>query len=90
MIKSTRNPNANTPVIALASYDRKERVDASGSVFDAILAKPIDKADVFEILPLLGFTPLWGNDLKRMHGSNPTSNNDNNEQQQQLAPSAFA
>ena len=75
MVKSTRNHNATTPIIALASYDRKERIDASGSLFDAVLAKPLEKADVIDILPLIGFTPLSGSNVlaKRLHGSGSTS-----------------
>jgi serine/threonine-protein kinase RIM15 len=57
MIKSTRNINSVTPIIALASIDDGP-LDGMGSVFDAVLAKPIEKADVCNILPRFGFKPL--------------------------------
>ncbi|KAN0063369.1 rim15, signal transduction response regulator [Thecaphora frezii] len=58
MVKSTRNANSNTPIVALASFDRGEPIDAAGSVFDAVLAKPLERVDVCAILSKLGFTPL--------------------------------
>lgn len=58
MVKSTRNVNSVTPIVALASFDREDPIDVSGSVFDAVLAKPIEKADVCAVLPRLGFTPM--------------------------------
>lgn len=57
MIKSTRNINSITPIIALASFDAGS-LDVTGSVFDAVLAKPIEKVDVCNILPRFGFKPL--------------------------------
>ncbi|EPQ26593.1 uncharacterized protein PFL1_05914 [Pseudozyma flocculosa PF-1] len=58
MVKSTRNANSQTPIVALASFDRGEPIDAAGSVFDAVLAKPLERIDVCAILARLGFTPL--------------------------------
>ncbi|GAC96489.1 AGC/NDR protein kinase [Pseudozyma hubeiensis SY62] len=57
MVKSTRNVNSTTPIVALASFDRGEPIDAAGSLFDAVLAKPLEKMDVCAILSQLGFTP---------------------------------
>lgn len=56
MVKSTRNVNSHTPIVALASFDRDSGIDASGSLFDAVLAKPLELSDVCDILPRLGFT----------------------------------
>ncbi|CAO1620589.1 unnamed protein product [Parajaminaea phylloscopi] len=50
MIKSTRNANAHTPIVALAAFDRENSLDVSGSVFDHCLAKPIDSVDVRNIM----------------------------------------
>ena len=57
MVKSTRNVNSTTPIVALASFDRGEPIDAAGSLFDAVLAKPLEKMDVCATLSQLGFTP---------------------------------
>ncbi|PWZ00784.1 hypothetical protein BCV70DRAFT_160776 [Testicularia cyperi] len=57
MVKSTRNANSSTPIVALASFDRGDPIDASGSLFDAVLAKPLEKIDVCATLSQLGFTP---------------------------------
>ncbi|KAJ1028772.1 hypothetical protein NDA16_001937 [Ustilago loliicola] len=57
MVKSTRNVNSTTPIVALASFDRGEPIDAAGSLFDAVLAKPLEKIDVCATLSQLGFTP---------------------------------
>ncbi|PWN29826.1 hypothetical protein BDZ90DRAFT_278074 [Jaminaea rosea] len=55
MVKSTRNANSLTPVVALAEWHGEGPVPASmdvtGSVFDGCLTKPIDWADVRAILP---------------------------------------
>ncbi|KAJ1587796.1 hypothetical protein NDA12_000795 [Ustilago hordei] len=57
MVKSTRNVNSTTPIVALASFDRGEPIDAAGSLFDTVLAKPLEKIDVCATLSQLGFTP---------------------------------
>lgn len=57
MVKSTRNVNSTTPIVALASFDRGEPIDATGSLFDAVLAKPLEKMEVCATLSQLGFTP---------------------------------
>ncbi|CAO1618301.1 unnamed protein product [Jaminaea pallidilutea] len=51
MVKSTRNANSQTPIIALASFDRDEPLDVSKSVFDGCLAKPVDSADLRALMP---------------------------------------
>lgn len=70
MVKSTRNMNAMTPIVALASFtntfgpthQNSQAVDnlleSTGGVFDAVMAKPIDKIDVCNILPRFGFMPM--------------------------------
>lgn len=49
MVKSTRNMNSHTPIVALAAFDREEPIDVSGSVFDYCLAKPIDSGDLRQL-----------------------------------------
>ncbi|KDN52643.1 hypothetical protein K437DRAFT_266493 [Tilletiaria anomala UBC 951] len=68
MVKSTRNANSLTPIIALAGGlgrdgDAEQELlsqllDASNSVFDGILAKPLEKSHVTELLRKLGLTAL--------------------------------
>lgn len=70
MIKSTRNINAITPIVALASFSGTNSLsqqnsqafdnllESTGGVFDAVMAKPIDKTDVCNILPRFGFMPM--------------------------------
>ncbi|WFC94424.1 non-specific serine/threonine protein kinase [Malassezia brasiliensis] len=48
MIKSTRNINAHTPIVALMLHD--DATDASGSVFDAILSLPASPAQLATLL----------------------------------------
>ena len=48
MIKSTRNINAHTPIVALMLHD--DATDASGSVFDAILSLPASPAQLAALL----------------------------------------
>lgn len=57
MIKSTNNANQNTPIVAVTSYAAHERtsVTEEGTVFNAVLTKPVSKADVLSVLTKLGF-----------------------------------
>ncbi|KAE8203032.1 hypothetical protein A4X06_0g2370 [Tilletia controversa] len=57
MLKSTRNANSLTPIIALASFDRDEQIDVSHSNFDAVVAKPLTKPDILAALRQLNFSP---------------------------------
>lgn len=69
MIRSTNNPNVSTPIIAATSYEHKQiatvmaeaQREASGAIFNAILAKPITKRDLTECLAKLGFVTGNGN-----------------------------
>lgn len=70
MVKSTRNVNSTTPIVALASFDRGEPVDAAGSLFDAVLAKPLEKIDVCATLSQLGFTPMQVSAVDASAGTN--------------------
>lgn len=64
MVKSTRNANSSTPIVALASVDRDSagaaaeaellKQNAENSVFDELLAKPLEKSDVTALLLRLG------------------------------------
>lgn len=53
MIKSTRNANSQTPILALAPFDKDDPLDVTGSVFDGCLAKPIDANDVRALMPAI-------------------------------------
>ncbi|KAJ7068423.1 hypothetical protein C8F01DRAFT_1118156 [Mycena amicta] len=53
-IKSTNSKNTNTPIIAVSAYDG---ADVSGveNLFAASLSKPLQKADLLNVLRQLGF-----------------------------------
>lgn len=69
MIRSTNNPNVSTPIIAATSYEHKQiatvmaeaQREATGAIFNAILAKPITKRDLTDCLAKLGFVTGNGN-----------------------------
>lgn len=69
MIRSTNNPNVNTPIIAATSYEHKQistvmaeaQRENAGAIFNAILAKPITKRDLTDCLAKLGFITGNGN-----------------------------
>ncbi|GAA5992000.1 hypothetical protein JCM10908_000689 [Rhodotorula pacifica] len=54
MIKSTVNPSANSPIVAVCSQPAAVD-DAAGTLFAGILCKPIMKADLLAVLSHLGF-----------------------------------
>ncbi|GAA5857047.1 hypothetical protein JCM8547_007931 [Rhodosporidiobolus lusitaniae] len=54
MIKSTVNPSANAPIVAVCSHTAAID-DAAGTLFAATLSKPIMKADLLAVLSRLGF-----------------------------------
>jgi serine/threonine-protein kinase RIM15 len=54
MIKSTKNANQHTPIIAITSFENRE-VTERGTLFSSVLVKPVDKTDVFNVLKRLGF-----------------------------------
>lgn len=53
MIKSTQNPNMRTPIVAVTSFE--SYVSEEGTLFAAVLAKPVIKADLLAIFRRLGF-----------------------------------
>lgn len=53
MIKSTQNPNAQTPIVAVTSFE--SYVSEQGTLFAALLGKPVEKKDVLEVMKRLGF-----------------------------------
>ncbi|ORX34130.1 hypothetical protein BD324DRAFT_584008 [Kockovaella imperatae] len=55
MIRSTANQNQNTPIIACTSYEEHQSISEEGTLFSAILSKPISKADLAKCLAKLGF-----------------------------------
>ncbi|KAE8214196.1 hypothetical protein CF327_g2370 [Tilletia walkeri] len=73
MIKSTRNANSSTPIIALASFDRDEPIDVSHSNFDAVIAKPLNKPDILAALQKLNFTTSAGHKDRRMFPPPPSA-----------------
>jgi len=44
-IKSTNSKNTNTPIVAVSAYSAADPSETS-NVFDAALAKPLQKADL--------------------------------------------
>ncbi|GAA6014858.1 hypothetical protein JCM11491_002139 [Sporobolomyces phaffii] len=54
MIKSTVNPSAQAPIVAVCSHPAAID-DAAGTLFTATLSKPIMKADLLHVLAYLGF-----------------------------------
>ncbi|GAA5951604.1 hypothetical protein JCM21900_000525 [Sporobolomyces salmonicolor] len=54
MIKSTINPSANAPIVAVCSHPAAVD-DAAGTLFAATLSKPIMKADLLAVLSHLNF-----------------------------------
>ncbi|WWC60586.1 uncharacterized protein I303_103160 [Kwoniella dejecticola CBS 10117] len=55
MIRSTNNHNQNTPIIAATSYEQHQVVTEEGTLFSAVLNKPVSKADLLKCLGKLGF-----------------------------------
>jgi serine/threonine-protein kinase RIM15 len=70
MIRSTNNHNQNTPstwrlclplefadtsVIAATSYEQHQSITEEGTLFSAVLAKPVSKVDLVKCLGKLGF-----------------------------------
>lgn len=54
MIKSTQNPNALTPIVAVTSFE-SYYVSEQGTLFAALLTKPVNKKDVLTVMKRLGF-----------------------------------
>ncbi|KNZ45695.1 AGC protein kinase [Puccinia sorghi] len=54
MIKSTQNPNALTPIVAVTSFE-SYYVSEQGTLFAALLTKPVNKKDVLNVMKRLGF-----------------------------------
>jgi hypothetical protein len=54
MIKSTQNPNALTPIVAVTSFE-SYYVSEQGTLFAALLTKPVNKRDVLNVMKRLGF-----------------------------------
>ncbi|GAA94691.1 uncharacterized protein L969DRAFT_49072 [Mixia osmundae IAM 14324] len=58
MIKSTRNPNQDTPIVAVTSYSDMPEGDPlseEGTIFSAVVAKPVNKTNVLSVFRKLGF-----------------------------------
>jgi len=54
-IKSTNGKNASTPIIAVSAYSGTDASDVSNSLFAASLCKPVQKADLLNVMKDLGF-----------------------------------
>jgi serine/threonine-protein kinase RIM15 len=54
MIKSTQNPNALTPLVAGTLFE-SYYVSEQGTLFEALLTKPVNKKDVLNVMKWLGF-----------------------------------
>ncbi|KAH9814655.1 RIM15-related serine/threonine-protein kinase [Melampsora americana] len=57
MIKSTQNANAHTPIVAVTSFESfiVAPSDSEGTLFAALLGKPVGKKDVLDVMKRLGF-----------------------------------
>nr|ODN93204.1 AGC protein kinase [Cryptococcus depauperatus CBS 7841] len=55
MIRSTNNHNQHTPIIAATSYEQHQSITEEGTLFSAVLAKPVTKTDLIKCLAKLGF-----------------------------------
>ncbi|KAK2466121.1 hypothetical protein APHAL10511_001763 [Amanita phalloides] len=53
-IKSTNGKNANTPIVAVSAYSGVDQNEVS-SLFSASLSKPLQKADLLNVMKELGF-----------------------------------
>ncbi|GAA6004420.1 hypothetical protein JCM10207_000719 [Rhodosporidiobolus poonsookiae] len=72
MIKSTVNPSANAPIVAVCSHTAAID-DAAGTLFAATLSKPIMKADLLAVLSRLGFKLEVKNDERRASADTASS-----------------
>ncbi|GAA5925415.1 hypothetical protein JCM10213_008785 [Rhodosporidiobolus nylandii] len=72
MIKSTVNPSANAPIVAVCSHSAAVD-DAVGTLFAATLSKPIMKADLLAVLSRLGFKLEVKNPDERRDSDDPAS-----------------
>jgi len=55
MVRSTQNVNVETPMIAVTSYELKQANLGAGTIFSAILSKPLVKSELIACLAKLGF-----------------------------------
>jgi serine/threonine-protein kinase RIM15 len=53
MIRSTTNPNQNSPIIAATAYD--EAITEQGTLFSAVMGKPFSKTELIRCLSKVGF-----------------------------------
>ena len=54
-IKSTKNKNATTPIIAVSAYSGGVESTEGEELFAAYIAKPVQKADLVATMRQLGF-----------------------------------
>lgn len=60
MIRSSNGHNQNTPIIACTAYEHHEGVSEDGSLFSAVLSKPVTKTGLIKCLEKLGFETSGG------------------------------
>ncbi|POW09583.1 hypothetical protein PSTT_06766 [Puccinia striiformis] len=75
MIKSTQNPNALTPIVAVTSFE--SYVSEQGTLFAALLTKPVNKKDVLNVMKRLGFVARQTNKPNLVGGSVVANHNPN-------------
>lgn len=88
MIKSTRNPSSNAAIIAVCSYGTGID-DEVGTLFAAILSKPVMREQVLLILRRLGFQQKSKSDALARRGSGgdlETGKQDSNESRRGSIP----
>jgi len=61
-IKNTNNKNTDTPIISVSAYSSATHAETggNGSVFSAMLAKPVQKNDIVNVMRQLGFKTAEG------------------------------
>ncbi|GAA6036568.1 hypothetical protein JCM8097_001229 [Rhodosporidiobolus ruineniae] len=84
MIKSTVNPSAEAPIVAVCSHTTNMD-EAAGTLFAATLSKPIMKADLLAVLSRLGFKLEVKTDESR-RGSADTQSSSSAASQVQIEP----
>ncbi|ODO12074.1 hypothetical protein I350_00859 [Cryptococcus amylolentus CBS 6273] len=72
MIRSTSNQNQNTPIIAATSYEQHQSITEEGTLFSAVIAKPVTKADLVKCFTKLGFVVSSGGSEASPSTSHPS------------------
>lgn len=70
MIKSTKNANQNTPIVAITSYELNNLpIQQQNTIFSAILQKPVNKTVILDVLKKLGFQTVGAPTKRKSEGA---------------------